>query len=97
MPLNARQLKFLRQLAQQRKPVVSVGNRGLTAAVMAEIHSALKTHELLKIKLPAAERAARVALFTRICTESDAQPVQHIGRMAILYRPSDKPKIQLPG
>ena len=97
MSLNARQLKFLRQLAQQRKPIVSVGNRGLSAAVLAEIHSALNTHELLKIKLPAAEREARVALFTRICAESAAEPVQHIGRMAILYRPSEKPKIQLPG
>lgn len=96
MSLNARQLKFLRQLAQQRKPIVSVGNRGLSAAVLAEIHSALNIHELLKIKLPAAEREARVALFTRICQESVAEPVQHIGRMAILYRPSEKPKIQLP-
>ena len=97
MALNARQLKFLRQMAQQRKPVVSVGNRGLSAAVLAEIRNALNTHELLKIKLPAAERAERVALFTRICAESAAEPVQHIGRMAILYRPGDKPKIQLPG
>ena len=96
MSLSARQLKFLRHLAQQRKPVVSVGNRGLTAAVLAEIHIALNSHELLKIKLPAAEREERVALFARICTESAAEPVQHIGRMAILYRPSDKPKIQLP-
>jgi len=96
MALNIRQKKFLRQQAHARKPVVTVGNPGLTPAVLAEIRSALKTHELLKIKLPAAERAARDALLAQICSATEAEPVQLIGRVAIIYRPSDKPKIQLP-
>lgn len=96
MALNIRQKKFLRQLAHARKPVVAVGNQGLSTAVLAEIRSALKTHELLKIKLPAAERAARDALLAQLCSTTDAEPVQLIGRVAIIYRPSDKPKIQLP-
>ena len=96
MALNIRQKKFLRQQAHARKPVVTVGNPGLTTAVLAEIRSALKTHELLKIKLPAAERAARDTLLTQVCSATKAEPVQLIGRVAIIYRPSDKPKIQLP-
>ena len=96
MALNIRQKKYLRQQAHARKPVVTVGNPGLSTTVLAEIHSALRTHELLKIKLPAGERAARTALLAQICRATEAEPVQLIGRVAIIYRPSDKPKIQLP-
>jgi len=53
MALNIRQKKYLRQQAHARKPVVTVGNQGLSAAVLAEVRIALRTHELLKIKLPA--------------------------------------------
>jgi len=96
MSLNIRQKKYLRQQAHARKPVVTVGNPGLSTAVLAEIGIALQTHELLKIKLPAGEREARAALLTEICRATEAEPVQLIGRVAIIYRPSDKPKIQLP-
>jgi RNA-binding protein len=96
MPLNIRQKKSLRQQAHARKPVVTVGNQGLSAAVLAEIRIALRAHELLKIKLPAGEREARAALLAQICRDTEAEPVQLIGRVAIIYRPSDKPKIQLP-
>jgi len=96
MSLNIRQKKFLRQQAHARKPVVTVGNQGLSTAVLAETLSALKTHELLKIKLPAAARTARDALLVQLCSATGAEPVQLIGRVAIIYRPSDEPKIQLP-
>jgi RNA-binding protein len=96
MTLNIRQKKYLRQQAHSRKPVVTVGNQGLSAAVLAEMRIALRTHELLKIKLPAGERAARAMLLEQICRDADAESVQLIGRVAIIYRPSDKPKIQLP-
>ena len=96
MALNIRQKKYLRQQAHARKPVVSAGNKGLSAAVLTEIRTALRTHELLKIKLPAGERDARAALLDQICRAAEAEPVQLIGRVAILYRPSDKLKIQLP-
>ena len=96
MALNIRQKKFLRQQAHARKPVVTVGNQGLSAAVLAEVRIALRTHELLKIKLPAGEREARAALLEQICRATEAEAVQLIGRVAVIYRPSDKPKIQLP-
>jgi RNA-binding protein len=96
MALNIRQKKYLRQQAHARKPVVTVGNPGLTEAVLAETRIALKTHELLKIKLPAGERDMRAGLLEQICKATEAEPVQLIGRIAVVYRPSDKPKIQLP-
>ena len=96
MALNIRQKKFLRQQAHARKPVVTVGNPGLSTAVLAEIRGTLQTHELLKIKLPAGERETRAALLAQICRDTGSEPVQLIGRVAIIYLPSDKPKIKLP-
>ncbi len=96
MPLTQSQIKHLKALAHHRKPVVMVGAAGVTAPVLAEIALALKAHELIKVKLPALERSERQALFDRICRDSTAEPVQHIGRIAILYRRAEKPKIQLP-
>lgn len=96
MPLRPAQIKYLKALAHHRKPVVTVGNAGLTATVLREVQIALKAHELIKIKLPALERAERQNLFETVCAETGAHAVQHIGRIAILYRRADKPKIQLP-
>lgn len=96
MPLTQTQVKHLKALAHHRKPVVMIGNAGLTAAVRREIGSALKAHELIKIKLPAVERDARQTLFKQICADARAEAVQHIGRIAVVYRRADKPKIQLP-
>lgn len=96
MALTQTQIKHLKALAHHRKPVVTIGNAGLTAAVLREIGIALKAHELVKVKLPALEREARQEIFERICSESGAESVQHIGRMAIVYRRAAKPKIQLP-
>ena len=96
MSLSPAQIKYLKGLAHHRKPVVAVGQAGFTPAVLREVRIALRAHELLKIKLPALERGARQQLFEQICQASQAEPVQHIGRMAVIYRPADKPKIQLP-
>jgi RNA-binding protein len=96
MPLTRNQLKFLRAKAQTRKPVVTVGAAGLSAAVLAEIELALNYHELLKIKLPAGGRDNREEILQRICTKTAAEPVQSIGRMAVVYRRGENPQITLP-
>lgn len=97
MPLKQSQIKYLKALAHHRKPVVQVGNAGVSPAVVRETRLALKAHELLKIRLPALERPARQQLIEHLCRETGAEQVQHIGRMAILYRRAEKPRIQLPG
>lgn len=96
MSLTVTQIKYLKSLAHHRKPVVTVGAAGVTEPVLAEVRTALKAHELVKIKLPAVERAARDTLLRRICRETEAEPVQHIGRMGIIYRRAAPPRIQLP-
>jgi len=96
MALTPKQIKYLKALAHHRKPVVAVGNAGVTAAVLKEIGVALKAHELIKIKLPAGEKSDRAAMIDDICAGTHAKPVQHIGRIAVVYRRTSKPKIQLP-
>ena len=96
MSLTDKQLKFLRAAAQTRKPVITVGAAGLSPAVMAEVELALAHHELLKIKLPAGDRARHQEMLDSICSQTGAEPVQTIGRMAVVYRRAQQPVIALP-
>jgi RNA-binding protein len=96
MALNVKQRKHLKALAHHRKPVVQVGNAGITAAVIKEIELALGHHELLKIRLQGVEREARTEMLKKICKATGADAVQEIGRMAVIYRPAEKPRLTLP-
>lgn len=96
MPLSDAQRRHLRGLAHQLKPVVWVGQHGLSDAVKSEIELALDSHELIKIKI-AADRETRVALIGEICDSSTSELIQRIGQMAILFRRNPKsPRIALP-
>ena len=96
MALSVKQRQHLKALAHHRKPVVHVGNAGVTAAVIKEIELALGHHELLKIRLPGVERGARTEMLNQICEATAAEAVQEIGRVAVIYRPSEKPRLKLP-
>lgn len=96
MALTAKQRKYLKALAHHRKPVVQLGNAGITPAVLAEIGQALDFHELLKIRLPGVERDKRRRLVEEICQATGADTVQEIGRMAVVYRRAKKPRIAFP-
>jgi len=90
------QRQHLKGLAQSLSPVVMIGNNGLTESVMREIAINLDAHELIKIRVLGDDREARVALYDKICDELGAAPVQHIGKLLVLWRPSDKERIILP-
>jgi RNA-binding protein len=94
--LTGSQKHYLRGLAHHRKPVVTIGANGLTEAVLSEIDEALAHHELIKVKLPAAGSDRKRAILDEICRATRAMPVQAIGRVGVLYRPSDEPVIKLP-
>lgn len=96
MSINAKQKQHLKALAHALKPVVIIGGKGLTSAVLDEIEIALAHHELIKIKIGAAERDERQQMADEIATSLKADIVQIIGRVGIFFRPSDKKKIQLP-
>ncbi len=82
----------LRARAHRLHPVVSVGQQGLTPAVLHEIDVNLTAHELIKVRVFDDDRDVREALLSRICAELDAAPVQHIGKLLVVWRPApDKP------
>ena len=77
----------LRAEAHALKPIVLIGEAGLTEAVMKEIDLGLDSHGLIKVRVFGDDREARVAMYEQICGELDAAPVQHIGKLLVLYRP----------
>ena len=96
MPLSETQRRHLKKLAHHLKPVVIVGNAGLTDNVVAEIDNALAHHELIKVKIHAADKTERQAIIDKISEQTDAGWVLSIGHIAAFYRPAEKPKIVLP-
>ena len=96
MTLSDRQTRHLRGLGHHLKPVVWVGQHGLSAAVLSEIGVALDAHELIKVKI-AAERDERAALAAEICDQTTATLIHSIGQMVVLFRRNTKkPRIALP-
>ena len=97
MSLSKNQTKFLRSKCHDLKPVVMVGQKGLTEAVLNELETALDHHELVKISLAMDDRELRKRSIDQICQQSEAELVQTIGKTVSVYRPKkDKPVIQLP-
>ncbi|SDI96432.1 RNA-binding protein [Ferrimonas sediminum] len=94
--LTTKQKQYLKGLAHSLKPVVLLGGNGLTEGVMAEIELALAHHELIKVKVASEDRDAKRAIMDAILRESGAAQVQVIGHILVLYRESEKRKIELP-
>ncbi|MGB0721483.1 MAG: YhbY family RNA-binding protein [Gammaproteobacteria bacterium] len=93
MSLDTARKKRLRALAHSLKPVVIVGQHGVTGPVLEEIEIALAHHQLLKVKLRA-ERDARAQWLEQILAQTGADNVQTIGQVAVLYRRNpDRPEI----
>jgi RNA-binding protein len=86
MPLSELQKRELRGRGHGLKPVVSIGNAGLNAAVIREIDLSLAHHELMKVRISSADRDAKRQLIDAICEACGAKLVQAIGHIALLYR-----------
>ncbi|NCF23631.1 MAG: ribosome assembly RNA-binding protein YhbY [Gammaproteobacteria bacterium] len=98
MTLSEPQKKYLRGLGHALKPVVMVGDAGLTEAVLSEFNSCLEHHELIKVRVKVGDRPERDRIITKLCDAGHAELVQRIGNMALLFRenPEKKKRIQLP-
>ncbi len=81
--------KKLKAQAHSLKPVVIVGQAGVTDGVLAETEIALDHHELIKVKIRA-ERDDRIALSDKICAATKAELIQTIGQIVVLYRHNPK-------
>jgi putative YhbY family RNA-binding protein len=84
--LSPTRRKALKARAHRLNPVVMIGGKGLTDAVLREIDANLKSHELIKVKVASDERDERESYLARICGTLQAAPVQHIGKTLVLYR-----------
>ena len=73
--------------AHHLDPVVLIGGDGLTAAVQKEIDAALKAHGLIKVRVFNDDRAAREEMYQQLADALNAAPIQHIGKLLVLWRP----------
>ncbi|WP_323839415.1 ribosome assembly RNA-binding protein YhbY [Photorhabdus africana] len=96
MALNKKQVQHLKSLAHPLKPVVMIGNNGLTEGVLAEIEQTLSYHELIKVKIAGEDRETKNLIADAIVRETGAYNVQIIGKILVLYRQSEERKIILP-
>ena len=85
--LTIAQRKEHRAEAHHLSPVVMIGNDGLTAAVKKETDAALNAHGLIKVRVLGDDRAQREAMYQTLADELSAAPIQHIGKLLVLWRP----------
>ena len=92
MNLTEQQKKFLRGRGHQLKPVIMIGEAGLSDAVIAEFESTLDHHELIKVSVRVGDRQTRDEIIRKLCDDNSAQLIQRIGNVALLFRPNLKKK-----
>lgn len=97
MSLTNSQRSYLRELAHPLKPVVTIGNKGVTPSLLEELGLALDHHELLKVRVGGGDRAQRDEQIQALLKHSGAELVQSIGHIVSLYRVNpEQPKLALP-
>ena len=88
--LSPAERKAHRAEAHHQDPVVMIGSDGLTPSVIKEADAALRAHALIKIRVLVGERDAREAMLQQLADTLDAAPIQHIGKLLVLWRPKPK-------
>lgn len=97
MNLSEAQKKFLRGLGHDLKPLIMVGDAGLSESVLSEFETTLAHHELIKVSVRVGDRKSRDAIIAELCSVGSAALIQRVGNMALLYRENpEKKKIVLP-
>jgi len=93
--LDNRRKKQLKQIAHHLDPVVTVGDQGVSEALIAETQRALNDHELIKVKIHAEDRHVRKDLGALLARACDAEVVQTIGKVTVLFRKNPEPNPRL--
>jgi RNA-binding protein len=97
MALSSSQTRYLRSLAHDLSPVVLLGNKGATEAVVKELNQALTIHEIVKIKLSGGDKDERKSQIDILIEGTQAEKIHQIGHVVVLFRRNaDEPKIALP-
>ena len=96
--LSPAERKEKRSEAHHLDPVVMIGGDGLTPAVSKEVDAALNAHGLIKVRVLSDERSNRETLFATLADSLSAAPIQHIGKLLVLWRPMPtKEKVEREG
>jgi len=97
MNLTEPQKKYLRARGHDLKPLIMVGDAGLSESLLAEYESTLAHHELIKVKVRAADRESRDDMIQQLCVNHSASLIKRIGNIALIYRenPDKKPEKKL--
>lgn len=95
MSLSQEQKKRLRTIGHQLNPVVTVGDKGLTANVLTEVARALDDHELIKVKIVTEDREDKKDIIHELLSKTGATLVQTIGHIALILRNVEKPNPKL--
>lgn len=86
MTLSTTIKQQLKSQAHTLKPIVIIGSKGLTQNIIDETNQSLIAHELIKIRVNAADRESRMQIANEICQQCGAELIQFIGHIAIIYR-----------
>lgn len=95
MSLSPEQRREYRAIAHNLKPVIIVGDKGLSEGLQEELERALNDHELIKVKIANPDREARQEAVNTLCESTGAQLVQSIGKIAVILRRAKKPNPKL--
>ncbi len=87
LKLTPAERSTLRADAHALNPVVMISEDGLKPSVLKEIDASLNSHGLIKIRVFGDDREARIEIYETICSKLDAAPIQHIGKLLVVYRP----------
>ena len=93
--MDSAERKDLRRIAHHLHPVIIVGDGGVSDAVIAETNRALDDHELIKVKVNAMDRTDRGEMIEALVAACQAEAVQKIGKVVVLYRPNPQAKPEL--
>jgi RNA-binding protein len=94
--LSSAARRTLRSRAHHLRPYVTVGEAGLTPALIKEIDLCLSSYELIKVRVLVGDRHDRDDMINRICRTLNAHPVQHIGKILVVFRPLPEERAAAP-
>lgn len=87
--------KQLKAVGHKLKPVVTIASNGITENIDAELNRALNDHELIKVRLSIPDRIVRKGMSEEICDTHNAELVQRIGNIILIFRAAEKPNPKL--
>ena len=95
MSLTPEQKKRLRTIGHSLNPIVMVAGNGLSENIQLEVDRALEDHELIKVKFAVGDRNVKRQMILQLCEIVEAELVQEIGNVAVLFRRAEDPNPKL--